>query len=90
MKSLLSVLVAALMLSAVAQLGYMRMSYDRLKTDTVVTAAFNRSITLPKLKQFEEAGLTADLYYERNLEAVVVIDADTYDAKLAITPNVEI
>ena len=89
-KSQLAVLVAALMLSAVSQLGYMRGVYEQLRSDTVVTARFNMSIILPRLKELEADGLTADLYYERNLDGVIVLGhGDTREIHIGVTNHIE-
>ena len=89
-KSLLSVLVAALMLAAVAQLGYMRGVYERLRTDTVVTAKFNNSLILPKCKDLEAEGLTDGLYYVRNLDGVIVLDyGETPEIRIGVTNDIE-
>ena len=87
-KSLLAILVAALMLAAVAQLGHMRGVYDQLQRDTVVTAKFNMSLSLPRLKELEADGLATDLYYERSLDTVLAVGVEHPALITAVTNNV--
>ena len=87
-KSLLSVLVAALMLSAVAQMGYMREVYRQLRIDIAVIAKFDNSISIPKLKDLEADGLAADLYYEQALSAALVEGPHYYDVNIVSTNDI--
>ena len=84
-KSLLTVLLAVLLINTVAQLDIMIDSYTELVKSTEVTSNFIGGLELGYIDELETSGYVSDVYYVANSQA----DVNNIEAQLIITNDIE-
>ncbi len=84
-KSLLTVLLAVLLLNTVAQLDIMIDSYTELVKSTEVTSNYIGGLELGYIDELEASGYVSDVYYAADSQA----DVNNIEAQLIITNDIE-
>ncbi|MEN6313429.1 MAG: ABC transporter permease [Clostridiaceae bacterium] len=84
-KSMLSIILPALLFGAVGQFAVMRQSYIHLCNSTVITAKFINGLSLTAITQITNTGYVIDPYYEYRNSA----NFNTSRTDLIITSDIE-
>ena len=84
LKSIISVVLAMILLCTICQLSIMQTTYILLYENTVVTAKIQGGLRLNSVPEILEAGYFEDPYYEVNIAA----DINNIATTLAITNNI--
>ena len=87
-KSLLAVLLAALLVGAVIQFASLRSTYNELRETTNVTVRFVNSMSQARLRPLEEDGLTEAVYYERSPTTSCLYGTECMDTQMVITSDI--
>ena len=88
-KSVLSILLAALLSSAICQISMMMLSYAELFKSTVITANIAGGLKLSELPQFVDSGYISNLYYAQNQTMdITTANSESYFSTLVITNSI--